>query len=235
MLTKGIIKSIDYTGNTGTVHIPFFDGAVGGDPFIQTAIFINPPGIYGGYKVEDTVIVGFEDQELSRIIVLGKLFLGANQETECRGTINCESLLAENKVMLPTNTELDSYNPNNRADVSGNNTSYKNIQDIISKLQVLDKQININATDYVIEKNLDSLDTTATVIGTLPIQTGTKLNNIIEINASYLYNNIWYHLINGINITINSTTGEVSAASQATLTDIKLIVKIKYNVININE
>jgi hypothetical protein len=54
MITKGIIKSIDYNGNTCTVRVPFFETA-NNDEIISTAPISNTPGSYNGYKVDDIV------------------------------------------------------------------------------------------------------------------------------------------------------------------------------------
>jgi hypothetical protein len=54
MITKGIIKTLDYNGNTCTVHMPLFE-TPGNDPIIETATISNTPGSYNGYKVGDVV------------------------------------------------------------------------------------------------------------------------------------------------------------------------------------
>ena len=136
MLTKGEIVSIDYAGSTCKVHVPYFDGTVGGDPFIEQATIITQPGIYGGYKVGDIVVVGFEDKELSRLIVLGKLFTGIENETEARGTINCQSLKVETKTNLPADTNISSSKNEDVAAVEGSVTdsNSNNLVDIINRL-----------------------------------------------------------------------------------------------------
>ena len=76
MVTKGIITSIDFNGNTCKVRIPFFETA-GNDPIISDAIISNTPGVYNGYKVDDVVLVAFEDGLMNNPVVIGKLYLGA--------------------------------------------------------------------------------------------------------------------------------------------------------------
>jgi len=54
MVTKGIIKTLDLTGNTCTVRLPLFETA-GNDHIIGTATISNTPGSYNGYKEGDVV------------------------------------------------------------------------------------------------------------------------------------------------------------------------------------
>lgn len=135
MITKGEIKSIDYTGNTCMIHVPFFDGAVGGEPFIQKAVFINPPGIYNGYKVGDIVEVGFENQELDQLIVLGKLYLGIDKETDARGVINCQIFDVSQSAKIPTDTSLNLELNNKEIVLENSGATYKTISDIINQLE----------------------------------------------------------------------------------------------------
>ena len=135
MLTKGEIISIDYTGNTCKVHVPFFDGAVGGEPFIQNAIIINPPGIFNGYKVGDTVEVSFEDNEYSKLVVLGKLYLGIEREMaeEARGVVNCQILDTAQSAKLPVDTSLTINKTNKDIILENSGATYKTVSDIIDR------------------------------------------------------------------------------------------------------
>ena len=142
MITKGEITAIDFNGNTCRVHVPYFDGAVGGDPFIQEAVIINPPGIYNGYKVGDIVEVGFEDYKYSKVIVLGKLYLGAQYETENRGAINCQSLVTESSTEIPIGTKLISNEKENTVNLAGGYTDYYSLNELIDILQKLEQRMN---------------------------------------------------------------------------------------------
>ena len=55
MLTKGIIKSINYESNEGTVRVPLFETASQHEEFVSDAVFSIVPGIYNSYKVGDVV------------------------------------------------------------------------------------------------------------------------------------------------------------------------------------
>jgi hypothetical protein len=54
MVTKAIIKTIDFNGNTCTVRIPYFETATNRE-IICTAGISNTPGTYNGYKENDVV------------------------------------------------------------------------------------------------------------------------------------------------------------------------------------
>lgn len=73
MIAKGTIKSIDYEKYTCEVNIPIFQNA--GDPkeVILTASLTSPPGIVGGYELDDRVFVEFENNEMKSPVVLGLL------------------------------------------------------------------------------------------------------------------------------------------------------------------
>ena len=73
MITKGIITAIDFKGNTCTVRMPLFENA-GNDQITGTATISNTPGSYNGYKVNDVVLVGFEDGQMDKPVILGKLY-----------------------------------------------------------------------------------------------------------------------------------------------------------------
>ena len=106
MLVKGIIKTIDFTGNTCTVHIPTFESHRA-DQYIVTAAISNQPGLYNGYKEEDVVWIGFDTDQYNQPVVLGKLYLGAAKEKEDpRGTVNAETAIASTSASIPFDTVL---------------------------------------------------------------------------------------------------------------------------------
>ncbi len=145
MLVKGIIKTIDYQGNTCTVRIPVLESAGNNTEVCLPATFAITPGIYNGYKVNDVVFVGFEDNMLSSPVVFGKLFLGADEENkDPRGAINTESFKAKEPISIPLDTKLVlNNNPKKLTTVRVKNglSDYKTIADIIKGLQHQNKEI----------------------------------------------------------------------------------------------
>lgn len=148
MVTKGIIKSIDYNGNTCKVRVPILESACDDAEIILSAIFATTPGVFNGYKEEDVVIVSFEDNNYENAIILGKLYLGASKENEDpRGTVSCASLRSENQATIPLSSKLV-YDAKDKstANVKGSYNDYKTLADIVDGLQTQKTEIgSINA------------------------------------------------------------------------------------------
>jgi len=132
MITKGIITAIDFTGNTCTVRMPFFETA-GNDEIIGTATISNTPGSYNGYKVGDVVWVAFEDNKLDTPVVIGKLYLGVDVEkNDPRGAINVESSITTKNASIPADTKLSSASD---IDVPNTAAPYKSISGLTKELR----------------------------------------------------------------------------------------------------
>lgn len=139
MITKGEIQSVDYTGNTCVVRIPYFESAGITDRIYAEATVCNPPGIYNSYKAGDVVFLAFDDGEPGQPVILGKLFLGASKEqNDPRGVINAESSLISKNASLPLSTKLV-YDQSETTAQNGL-TKYNSIADIANKLADLTKQ-----------------------------------------------------------------------------------------------
>ena len=139
MVTKGIITSIDFNGNTCQVRIPFFETA-GNDPIIGTAIVSNTPGSYNGYKVDDVVLVAFEDGQMETPVIIGKLYLGAEKEkADPRGSLNTESLVAAKAAAVPADTKLTTNTDKNLPNTMN---PYANLSSIANNLNKLNTDVN---------------------------------------------------------------------------------------------
>ena len=139
MVTKGIITSIDFNGNTCQVRIPFFETA-GNDPIIGTAIVSNTPGSYNGYKVDDVVLVAFEDGKMETPVIIGKLYLGAEKEkADPRGSLNTESLVAAKAAAVPADTKLTTNTDKNLPNTMN---PYANLSSIANNLNKLNTDVN---------------------------------------------------------------------------------------------
>ena len=145
MIVKGIIKTIDFKGNTCTVRIPVLENSANGAEVVIPAVFSMIPGLYNGYKVDDVVFVAFENDQLNSPVVISKLYLGADTESKNpRGAINADSFKATNPITIPVSTKLTLDNdPNklNTAKVKNGLADFKSISDIIKGLQVQTEQI----------------------------------------------------------------------------------------------
>lgn len=143
MVTKGIIKTIDFTSNTCTVRLPLFETAGNVTEMTIPATFSITPGIYNSYKEGDVVEVAFDNGELQNPVVVGKLYLGTNKESqEYRGSANFSDLTVKNSVTLPIDTKFSVDPGNNTIEkVKGGNNSIKSVNDIIYNIQDLNKKI----------------------------------------------------------------------------------------------
>lgn len=142
MLTKGIIQQIDASSNKCIVRMPIFE--IAGNEYTNEAeaTLSIPPGMFGGFKVNDVVIVGFEDNLAGKPIILGKLYLGALEESETnRGAIQCDTLLVEKSATLPADTKILFDKPNFISNSEVELQSYNSLSDITSAITKNSKRI----------------------------------------------------------------------------------------------
>lgn len=145
MIVKGIIKSIDYSGNTCTVRIPIFESAANENEVVISAILSTLPGIYNGYKEEDVVFIAFENNDYDMPVVIGKLYLGVeNEKNDPRGAIVCNNITAAQPISIPISSKLTLDNDPQHSSVIGVDKgidSYKSIADLAKNLQKQDEKI----------------------------------------------------------------------------------------------
>lgn len=136
MITRGEIKSIDWTSNTCNVRIPLFETVGTKDEIIMPALFCTPPGICNGYSEGDIVWVGFEFGETySKVVILGKLFIDTNTEKNIKGSgITCADLIVKNSTILPINTKIDNYLGTDVQNTEVALTKFETLQDIITAI-----------------------------------------------------------------------------------------------------
>jgi hypothetical protein len=149
MVTKGLIKSIDYNSNTCKVRLPLFENASQPTEVSITAIFSIQPGAINGYKEGDVVVVAFDGESISNPVVMGKLYLGAAEESkDVRGMIKCDSLHVASDAVLPLTTRLSlNEGDTNKVSVDGDANSYKTISDIVKALQQTEEKFTKASLD----------------------------------------------------------------------------------------
>lgn len=152
MITKGLIKTIDYNNNSCTVRLPLFEGANTVHEVILPAVFSVQPGVYNGYTEGDVVFVDFETDNFSTPIVIGKLFLGTEKEENSnkKGNLTASTLTITNSASLPLTTALTFDTPaSTRVPVDNRYAKYKSLLDIINALNKTDDNFSeIKRIDY---------------------------------------------------------------------------------------
>lgn len=171
MLVKGIIKKIDYEGNTCTVRIPTFESHKT-DEYIVSAAISNQPGCYNGYKEDDVVWIGFDTDQYNQPVVLGKLYLGVAKEKEDpRGVVNAETTNASTSATIPFDTKLsNTVDPN-----------IPNTQATYTSLQKLSNQVNETSTS--LEKATTDFGNRITQLVTDTDNTGAQYKSLIQQTA----------------------------------------------------
>ncbi len=111
MITRAIINKIDYESNKIRVRIPIYDGAQNSqestsDDDLSWASVLCIPGLTIDYKIGDIVIVGFEDDDIGKPIILGYLRLVNGESDEARISANLNNLTVNDKLSTSTNVKF---------------------------------------------------------------------------------------------------------------------------------
>lgn len=105
MITKAVVKNVDYGGNKCLVRIPLFETASSDAEVEVHALINNPPGIFNNLYPGDIVFIGFEENALEKPIILGKLYRGANFESNALGgNGNFNHLKVFTSAAIPSST-----------------------------------------------------------------------------------------------------------------------------------
>jgi hypothetical protein len=146
MITKGILKSINYNDNTCLVRLPLFETAGADTEVVLKAIFLTQPGNYNGYVENDVVFVDFENNKLDAPVVIGKLYLGAAKEAQntANASINVSNLNVTSKATLPLDTKIINTKPTTSAivDVDGDVYSYSSLEDVLKAIRKTENSIS---------------------------------------------------------------------------------------------
>lgn len=183
MVAKGIIKSIDFNGNSCVVRMPYFETA-GSSEVVCEALISNAPGVYNGYKENDVVWVAFENGTMEAPVVIGKLYLGAAKEKQDpRGTINCVDSTISGTATIPSDTKLK-----NDLDSSQINTKipYRSLESIANNLNRVDVEQGQNNRDLGnrLRTVVDGIGPDGSKIYSLIEQTTTDIRNEVVHKSS---------------------------------------------------
>lgn len=105
MVTKGIITSVNRAGNRCTVRLPLFETAASSAKVEIEALVNITPGLFCNLVVGDVVFVTFEENELEKPIIIGKLFINSQKEYNIRGgTGVLDELKVRTAATIPCST-----------------------------------------------------------------------------------------------------------------------------------
>lgn len=111
MITRAIINKIDYESNKIRVRIPIYDGAQNSqgstsDDDLSWASVMCLPGLTIDYEVGDIVIVGFEDDDIGKPIILGYLRLANGGNEKAKISANLNSLVVNDSLSTSTDVKF---------------------------------------------------------------------------------------------------------------------------------
>lgn len=106
MVTKGVIRSINKTGNRCIVWMPLFDTASSARTEAEAIISITP-GLFNNLFVDDIVLVAFEENALEKPVIIGKLFTTATRESNTPGGMGIfDTLKVKSSVAIPASSSF---------------------------------------------------------------------------------------------------------------------------------
>jgi hypothetical protein len=171
MITLGEITDMRANTNLCQVRVPIFEAA-GGAQFKMWATMMLPPGIHGGYEVNDVVFLTFADNSLNRPVVLGQLYRGnlgtsidslgvAGDQLDRATAFSCTDLEATGtNVTLPTTATFKVYNG---TVASGDTKTFQALWDEVKTLQtnynnLLDEHNDLKTRYNELSNKLEDLE-----------------------------------------------------------------------------
>lgn len=114
MITKGIIlETPEPNTNKYKVKIPVFQTTglnlkgTSLDASVVDALLCYEPGNFQGYNVGDVVFLGFEENETSRAVILGKLYIPNEiKNFSSNNFIHSSSIIVDSVATLPESTTI---------------------------------------------------------------------------------------------------------------------------------
>lgn len=132
MITKAIIK--EKVDNKFKVRIPLFESAGNLNEIIFTATVCYEPGNLEAYNIGDIVFVAFENNEIKKPVIIGKLYLG--EEENPRAEFLAAKLNVNTSAVLPANTSIGNITSDELYTAIKNNESFED------RIEQLEKKIN---------------------------------------------------------------------------------------------
>lgn len=137
MIYRAIIYKIIPGEYKAKIRIPLLDkipGAVAStmEQNLYDAVICVPPGCTPSYSPGEVVMVDFEDNDLSKPVILGVLY---REETNSSMSLKCDSLNVEVDATLPKNTSIGNVDKDSLKSLEG-------IYGTVVTLEYLDEHYN---------------------------------------------------------------------------------------------
>lgn len=111
MLTKGYIIEKIKNNNKYLVRIPYFEKAgIQEKSYFEASLSHNPSSMHN-YNTNDCVYIGFEEDDISKPVIIGKLYIDTAEGTS-RGSEFINTLKVTDKAILPANSQFGDINVN---------------------------------------------------------------------------------------------------------------------------
>ena len=104
MITKAIIKNKKTSSNKFFIRIPIFESAGETNEYVVEATLCYQPGNLDSYVPGDIVYISFENNEISRPVIIGKLYIG-NEDNPTNFSNNAKLNVTESAI-LPIDTQV---------------------------------------------------------------------------------------------------------------------------------
>jgi len=131
LITLGKVLEVLTEENKLRVRTPIFETSGNTAQVILVCSVCHDPGSLNGYKADDTVYVTFTDNDFTRPVVLGKLYLGLENE-EGSNFQKANALEVTQSAILPANTKIGDLD---FTDISGNLKKVAELDSILSRKQ----------------------------------------------------------------------------------------------------
>lgn len=107
MLMKALIKQLpDIGSNIFKVRVPYLEDNTKTE-IILNATYCITPGIYDGLSVDDCVFIDFEEDQLEKPVILGKLYINSMEQANTKIVTN--NLNVTESVTLPDSTKIGDF------------------------------------------------------------------------------------------------------------------------------
>ena len=163
MVTKGIITAIPIgeEENKYLVRLPFFEDATQDSAdIVYECTLSEPSGIIQGYSVGDIVYCTFEDNNLGRPVIIGKLFSRSLENIGAE--INTLELDVGSRANLPANTSIGNATPEDVANISNIKNKLDKMGGTIFGALTLDNTVNLRG-----DRNVNLLDSSGAITKTI--------------------------------------------------------------------